>query len=292
LEALLSLLDKKEPLDGDNLRPTGGAGAYEWTEERGWESAGGRPPREMPVTVYLDREELATLMCTPDRLSFLVAGFLRSEGIIQTLDDIALMRVCDEEQTVDVRLLNPSPTRRQKRILTSGCGGGVTFDGGNSPRWVTAELRTRPRHLLTCMRQLLTYYDGNGKRRGTHTSALADETGLLVVAEDVGRHNTLDKIWGECLFRGIETAGKMLISTGRLSSEMMLKAGKMNVPLAASLNSATERAVALATEMGITSVGYARGSRMLVYSGQQRLGMEVHPAVPTAAQRQLVATIL
>ncbi len=123
MEALLPLLNT------DAACPTEAAGAYEWTEEGGWDPSGSKPPSEIPITVYLDREELATLMCSPDHLSFLVAWFLRSEGIIQTLDDIALMRVCDEEQVVDVRLLRPSPNRRQKRILTSGCGGGSPSTG-------------------------------------------------------------------------------------------------------------------------------------------------------------------
>ncbi len=248
-------------------------GVYEWSEGKGWTPSDGTPPRETPVTVYVDREELATMMCTPDKLSFLVIGFLRSEGIIRKLDDIAMMRVCDQEQTVDVRLISPRKAIQQKRILTSGCGGGVTFDSGSSPLPVTADCRVEPRQILSCMRQLLIYHDGTGKRRGTHNSALADGEQLLVVSEDVGRHNTLDKIWGECLFRNIRTDGKMLISTGRLSSEMMLKAGKMNVPVAVSLNSATERAVRLAKEMGITAVGYARGSRLLAYSRHDRLGM-------------------
>lgn len=268
METPLAVLMEKVPL------PTRCSnGIYEWSENNGWTPSDGIPPRETPVTVYVDREELATLMCTPDKLSFLVAGFLRSEGIIRRLDDIAMMRVCDQEQTVDVRLVSPRKATKEKRILTSGCGGGVTFDGGRSPLPVTADCRVEPRHILSCMRQLLIYHDGTGRRRGTHNSALADGEQLLVVSEDVGRHNTLDKIWGECLFNNLKTDGKMLISTGRLSSEMMLKAGKMNVPVAVSLNSATERAVGLAKEMGITAVGYARGSRLLAYSRPDRLGM-------------------
>jgi FdhD protein len=247
--------------------------AYQWTEDRGWTVSENRPPREVAVTIYVDREELATLMCMPDRLSFLAVGFLRAEGIIQSLDDIAMMRVCDREQTIDVRLMRPRGPRRERRILTAGCGGGVTFDDGTAPRRVTADLRLEPRQILECMRQLLVCHDGTGRRRGTQSSALADGDRLLVVSEDVGRHNTLDKIWGECMFKRIETAGKMLLSTGRLSSEMMLKAGKMNVPVAVSLNSATERAVQLAKEMGITAVGYARGGRLTAYSRPDRLGM-------------------
>ena len=107
---------------------------------------------------------------------------------------------------------------------------------------------------------------------GVHTSALSDTRNLLVVAEDIGRHNTLDKIRGECLMRGISTRDRLLLTTGRISSEMLLKAAKMQSPVVVSRHSPTERAVLLARELGITLVGHARGGRLLVYSHPERLG--------------------
>ncbi len=241
-----------------------------WSEDRGWETAPGKLGQEMALALYVDKVELATLMCTPEKLNFLIAGFLRSEGLIENLNDIALMRVCDEEQVADVRLIRPREVSG-RRILTSGCGGGVTFDEGNAVSPVNADLRLSPAQVLTCMRELQRSFGGRGEQGGTHVSALADGESLLAVARDVGRHNTLDKIWGYCLFNDIQTAGRMLLTTGRLSSEMVIKSAKMGVPVAVSLNSPTSRSVELGRELGITLVGYARGSRLSVYTHPERL---------------------
>ena len=104
-----------------------------------------------------------------------------------------------------------------------------------------------------------------------HTSTLSDTRNLLVVAEDIGGHNTLDKIQGECLLRGLSTKNRLLLTTGRLSSKMLLKAVRMQTPIAVSRNSATRRVISLARDLGITLVGYAHGSHISVYSGEERL---------------------
>ena len=106
---------------------------------------------------------------------------------------------------------------------------------------------------------------------GVHASALADTKNLLVVAEDIGRHNTLDKIQGECLLRGLRTRDRLLLSTGRISSEMLLKATKMQAPVIVSRHSPTGSAVSLASDLGIALVGQAHGSRLSVYSHPERL---------------------
>ena len=103
--------------------------------------------------------------------------------------------------------------------------------------------------------------------RGIHGAALADASGLLVVAEDVGRHNAVDKVKGEALLRGIPTEDRLLLSTGRVSSEMLLKAARMGVPLVASRTSPTEMAVALAEQLNVTVCGYVRGETLNVYAG-------------------------
>lgn len=250
-----------------------GATMLNWTEDGGWRAAPLKLGEEMSLTVYLDRVELATMLCTPEKLNFLIAGFLRSEGLIETLNDIALMRVCDEEQVADVRLVRPRVVG-SKRILTSGCGGGVTFDDGAAVSRITANLLVSPSQILDRVREMQQAFGGRAEQGGTHVSALSDGDRLLVVSRDVGRHNTLDKIWGQCLFQNAKTAGRMLLTTGRLSSEMVVKSAKMEVPVAVSINSPTSRAVELGEELGITLVGYARGSRLSVYTHPERLRRE------------------
>lgn len=250
-----------------------GAALHVWSEERGWEPGSGRLAQEIALTLYLDRAELVTMMCSPEKLNHLVVGFLRSEGMIQTLDDIALMRVCDEEQVADVRLMKPREVTTSKRILTSGCGGGVTFDEGDSVAPVASDLRVSPGIVLKMMKAMLQSGGKKSELGGMHLAALSDGDGLLVTARDVGRHNTLDKLWGECMFMGIPTQGTLLLATGRISSEMILKAAKMGVPVAASLNSPTDRTVELARQLNITVAGYARGGRVSVYTHPERLGL-------------------
>jgi FdhD protein len=104
--------------------------------------------------------------------------------------------------------------------------------------------------------------------RGIHGAALADRDRLLLVAEDVGRHNAVDKIKGMALQRAIPTADRILLSTGRVSSEMLLKAARMEVPVVASRTSPTEMAVALAEQLGVTVIGYLRGESLNLYAGQ------------------------
>jgi len=241
-----------------------------WDERDGWIEADWDPAKEISLTLFLDGAEMATILCTPEKLNALVVGFLRSEGIIERLEDIVLMRVCEDEGVADVRLARPSKVP-EKRILTSGCGVGVTFESGSSLVPIRSGYRSNPGQVISCMKQLLHSDGGRNTKGGLHLSALSDGESLLVVSRDVGRHNTLDKIFGECLFRGIETRDRMLLTTGRISSEMVAKAVKMGVPLAASINSPTDRAVRLAEEMGVAVVGYARAGKLTAYSHLERL---------------------
>jgi len=240
--------------------------------DEGWVRTTVHVPSEKEITIYVNRQELVTILCTPAKLNFLVLGFLYAEGVISGLGDVLSMRVCNEESEVDVMLSNPEyqvPT--QKRTLTSGCGGGATFR--TQGQRVDSSLVVTPAEVLSLMKELLQeqmeLYQLSG---GVHASALSDTENLLVVAEDIGRHNTLDKIQGECLLKGLSTRDRLLLSTGRVSSEMLLKAARMQVPVVVSRHSPTESAVSLARDLGIALVGYARGGRLLVYSHPERLG--------------------
>ncbi len=227
--------------------------------------------REVPVTVYVNREELVTFLCTPHNLRYLALGFLYLEGIIGGLDEVALLRVCDEEDMIEARLTHEVelPTRR---VLTSGCGGGTTFtDLTAQTSTFDSALKVTPSQVLGLMRQLYRKAELYRTTGGVHTSALSDGHKLLVVASDVGRHNTLDKIQGQCLLGGIDTKDRMLLTTGRLSAEMLNKAAKMQVPVLVSRTSPTDLAVELARAWGITLIGYARGQQIHVYSGDDRV---------------------
>jgi len=227
--------------------------------------------REAPVTVYVNRKELVTFLCTPHNLRYLALGFLYLEGIIGGLDEVALLRVCDEEDMIEARLTRDVelPTRR---VLTSGCGGGTTFaDLSAQTGQIDSALKVTPSQILGLMRRLYRQAELYRTTGGVHTSALSDGQQLLVVASDVGRHNTLDKIQGQCLLEGIDTKDRILLTTGRLSAEMLNKAVRMQAPVLVSRTSPTDLAVEMAKAWGVTLIGYARGGQIHVYSGEERV---------------------
>ncbi len=226
-------------------------------------------PSEMALALYVNGQELVSILCTPTKLTCLVLGFLYSEGVIKGVNEVVGMRVCEEESLADVRLSNKEYALPTQRILTSGCGGGVAFRTGTEK--IDSGLSVTPADVLSRMMELQEKAELFRSCGGVHTSALSDARSLLVVAEDIGRHNTLDKIQGECLLTDVSTRDRMLLTTGRISSEMLLKAARMATPIVASRSAPTERAILLARELGITLVGYARGSRLSVYSHEERV---------------------
>lgn len=247
--------------------------------------------------LYVNDIEVVTFMATPRDLHYLALGFLMSEKLIAGLEEIASLRVypaadraywlipalgiaetramavCEENVgTIQVRLVRDDFRVPLHRVLTSGCGGGITFSDLSAQQTPLASTRTvRAAQLLARMDDLYTHAQLYRVTRGVHTSALTDGEALLSLAEDVGRHNTLDKIRGECLLRGLETRDQILLSTGRISSEMLIKAARMHVPIVASRTSPTSLALELARAWNITLIGYLRAEEMRVYCGMERL---------------------
>jgi len=223
--------------------------------------------REQPLTVYVNGARFLTLLCSPMQLEALVVGYLWMEKIIQSLDEVTQLAVSAVDGRADVTLRTPVelPT---ERILTSGCGGGITFriDHRLFPR-LHSRLRVAPADICQRMKDLFGAAVHYKESRGIHGAAIADASRLLVVAEDVGRHNAVDKVKGEALRLGIPTEDRILLSTGRVSSEMLLKAARMGVPIVASRTSPTEMAVALAEQLNVTVCGYVRPDSLNVYAG-------------------------
>ena len=231
----------------------------------------GEVVREQPLTIWVNGEKFLTLLCSPLKLEALVVGYLWMEKVIASLDEIAGLEVSPVDGRADVTLSHPValPT---ERVLTSGCGGGITFriDHRLFPR-LSSSLRVAPETLSARMKDLFAAAVHYKESRGIHGAALSDGAQLLVVAEDVGRHNAVDKVKGEALLAGIPTEDRILLSTGRVSSEMLLKAARMGVPLVVSRTSPTEMAVALAEQLNITVCGYVRPESLNLYAGNALL---------------------
>ena len=231
------------------------------------------PPPERAISLIVDGEELATIACSPVRVIALAIGFLRVEDIIQRAEDVALMEVCDEETVVKVRL---APTARavphdRKRILTSGCGRGVTFSLDVVP--VEGGMTVRPEQLMVWMEELLDKAAGYKEHGGTHTAGLFGPGGLELLVEDIGRHNTVDRIAGEALLADIDTRGKAILTSGRISSEMLVKASRLGCGIVASRTSPTELAVSLAIEANVALCGYVRRDQLRIFHDAGRLAI-------------------
>jgi FdhD protein len=236
------------------------------------ERAERRVVAEYPLRLRVNGRELATLVCSPHQLNFLLAGFFRLQGFIETLDDILALGVCHDFGLAELRIRGELPARLQP-TLTSGCGTGIVY---NLPRKLLAETRRRRRsyrsaELFRLMEELNQRTEQYRSHGGIHSAAIGDGSGLLLCAEDIGRHNTLDRLAGEALFGNIELSDKMMVSSGRISTEMVAKAARLGIGLIASRTSPTDRAIELCEQAGITLVGYLRGRGLEIYSHPRQL---------------------
>ncbi|MCA9939438.1 MAG: formate dehydrogenase accessory sulfurtransferase FdhD [Anaerolineales bacterium] len=244
-----------------------------------WSIAAGTPQpttgeivAEALACISLNGQEIATFMCSPNDLDKLALGFLYNEGLINSLDDVRHLRISQSGTCVDVWLHNADVSLPRRQIVTAGCGGGITFDDLSQQHPpLTADARATPTQLADLMRQMhlgATLYQ---RARGIHTAVLADPDRILLQVEDIGRHNCLDKLCGAALQGGISTHGRIILSSGRISSEMLNKARRLEVPLLCSRTSPTSLSVALAASWNITIVAYLRQDRMRIYTHPQRV---------------------
>jgi FdhD protein len=233
---------------------------------------------EIRFSIFVEGRELVTLMCSPWQLRALVVGFLYLEGLIEGVDDLEMLRVCLEDRMAEVRLTSGFPELPPRKILTSGCTGGVSFgkylDQIEQFRVPEDATRVAPGTMYALLRAL--YDESNLYRQsgGVHTSIFVERGGRepRFVAEDIGRHNTLDKLQGAALLEGVPTRGGVLLASGRISSEMLFKAAIMGVPVVGSRTSPTNLALAVAERLNITVCGYLRQGSMNVYTHPERIG--------------------
>ncbi len=233
--------------------------------------------------LIVNEEHWLTVLCTPTKLDYFVLGFLYNEGLISAPDEVLdLQIVPSPEAVIQIELQKRNLALPKQRTLTSGCGGGITFvDLAAAREPIYTSFQVAAAQISKLMTELMaSVADDHRRIGGFHTAGLSDGQGLLVTATDIGRHNTLDKVAGECLARNISMHQAILLTTGRISVEMLGKAARMRVPIVVSLNSPTHLAVQLAHEWGITLIGYARGTKMQVYTGWQRISSTlpfIHP---------------
>jgi FdhD protein len=234
---------------------------------------------ELPVTLVVNNEPLVTLLCTPSELEELAVGFLLSEGLVNSRESIRSIRVEERELSVRVDLEGlPADFRGmfEKRTISSGCGKGITFTAYRTP--ADQRIPVKPhlvsaediRRLLADFRTISKLYLETG---GVHSAALSDGKQILFFSEDIGRHNAVDKLIGKAFLQSVPVENKILITSGRVTSEIMTKAGRNRFPILISRAAPSCMAVSYAEDMGITLIGFARGDRMNIYSWPNRIRM-------------------
>jgi len=232
---------------------------------------------ELPVRLVLNDQPLVTLLCTPTELEEMAIGFLLSEGILLNRSDITRLDVSRTEPVIRITLSSLPPEWEKMfdtRAISSGCGKGVTFTNYDRMRDrridVSGPLLSVDdiRRLLEKFRSISLLYLETG---GVHSAGLSDGRDILFFSEDIGRHNAVDKLIGKAVLKGVPIENKILLTSGRVTSEIMTKAGRNRFPVLISRAAPSCMAVNYAEDMGITLVGFARGDRMNIYTWPNRI---------------------
>jgi FdhD protein len=233
--------------------------------------------REAALTVNVNDRELATLVCSPVDLKYMTVGFLCAEGILLQRDDLEQITI-DEEQGmawVTTRRDHLGEKVFLKRYITPCCGRArASFYFAADAllcKLVTAPLQLPLATVLSLAEQLQERSHLFRRTGGVHGAALAKGGEILIFREDIGRHNTLDKIYGQCFLEEISREDKAIVFSGRVSSEIVLKVAKMGVPVLISRSAPTDLALQLADDLGVTVVGFARGNRCSLYAHPERI---------------------
>lgn len=247
-------------------------------KDKVWETAD-PVVREAPLTVYLNGREFVTLLCTPEAMDMLAVGFLRSEGLIRDFSDVTSLRI-DEEQGfvfVETQAGRLVEELYGKRTITTGCGKGTVFfsvlDALKSEP-VTSGVTITVSQIHRLMRDLQERAVLFQLTGGIHSAALCSPEGVVYFCEDIGRHNAVDKILGLCLRDGVAISDKILATSGRISSEILVKAAKLGLSVLVSRAAPTTLSIDLAERIGITLVGFVRGQRLNIYSHARRVVLD------------------
>ena len=252
---------------------------YRYEPASGWQPVDGRVIVETSVSLTVNGEIWLTFNCSPTQLEALAAGFLFNEGLLRTREEIASVYPCQQNTNIDIWLQH-SVQKPLHWTRTSGCTGGITAQQAPDPGLQVPpppppnDITYTPELILDNMRELLHTQDLYRAAGGVHTSALSDGQRFIACAEDIGRHNTIDKLSGLVLLDKLDARGTLLLTTGRISSEMLQKAAALQVRVVASRTSPTSESIARAQQAGITLVGYARQNQLLVYTHPE--GLDYH----------------
>ncbi|MCO5096738.1 MAG: formate dehydrogenase accessory sulfurtransferase FdhD [Rhodocyclaceae bacterium] len=231
---------------------------------------------EHPLTLYLDKREIVTLMTLGGAPEALAIGYLRNQRLVSRLEDIAAVQVDWETDSVAVtttRSAGDLEERMSKRTVTTGCGQGTMFgDLMDEIEKVSLPAAARlDEDTLYGLLDAVRHHESIYKQAGAvHGCALARGTKILMFVEDIGRHNAVDAIAGRMWLDGLTGEDKIFYTTGRLTSEMVIKTAQMGIPFLVSRSGLTQMGYDLARRVGMTMIGRSQGKHYLLFTGAER----------------------
>ncbi len=246
---------------------------------------------ERPLTLYLNGQEIVTMMTIGDRPEWLALGYLVNQGMLHAGDQVTGIDHDDETNAVVVRTTARTDfeEKLRRKTLTSGCAQGTAF-GDLMERFDTVTLAPDARLLTSWLfritRKINTAPSLYLEAGAIHGCALCQEDRPLLYMEDVGRHNAIDKIAGYMFAHGVDPEDKIFYTTGRLTSEMVIKCVQMRIPILVSRSGFTAWGVELARKAGLTLIGRAKGARFTVLSGDARVVRDVDARAVAEAERR------
>jgi FdhD protein len=234
---------------------------------------------EKPLHLFVNTSYWATILCSPSNLEEMAVGHLLSEGILKSTGEIEEVNLKKTEGTCHVKLkaeINTeerlSLSRLHQRIVTSACGEQTIYQYKRKPTKITSNLTVKAEVLFNSVNQLNFKAEVFKKTGGVHAAAIHKADGALVaLAEDVGRHNAVDKVIGIAALKQTSFIECFLTSTGRLSGDVVFKASKVGLAIVASLGAALDSGVAMAEAANLTLAGFVRGKRMNIYTCKERI---------------------
>jgi len=227
---------------------------------------------EVPIALFVNGRHAMTAMMSPVQLEEFVTGYLYTEQIIKGIDEIESIRT--EKNRISVITKNLFKVLGPKKTILSGCGGSVSFIDAEKLPKIQSDFTITPKKIEESVRNALTS-DLHRTTGGIHVVALLNNENLLYVSEDIGRHNAVDRVIGFGLRAGIDFSRTFIVSSGRISSEMVRKCLIANIPMIISRSATTTLSVEIAEKTGLTIIGFVRAGKMNIYSRSQRIsGME------------------
>tara|TARA_Y100000996_G_C22495327_1_gene632043 strand:- start:358 stop:1227 length:870 start_codon:yes stop_codon:yes gene_type:complete len=237
---------------------------------------------ELPLTIYVNKKEVVTLMTLGHYPESLVIGYLRNQGFINNLKDLDSVQVDWDTNSAAVVAsidLTKLENKLTHKVVTSGCGQGTTF-GGIWDDLKKKNLNTSKIKQSTIYKILKILHDKNEiyrKSGAVHGCALCDHNKVIDFVEDVGRHNAVDAIAGNMWLNNIDSDNKIFYTTGRLTSEMVIKVAQMNISYLISRSGITQMGLNVSKETGVTLIGRAKGRHFLVYNGSKNIEYDAKP---------------